>query len=131
VRTPGWGFTIDLGPDLIMGHSPRGPDFEVYHVLSRSDTASVLFSIYAGNHPQPQDWHDATPVDGALKGRTVQRETPDGRLSRDIVLELSKAVAPTLLHVWYRDLPPANAARADGRLRPSGLRAHKAQAEAP
>lgn len=112
-RVAGWGFTIDLGTDLTMRHRPPGPDFDVYDVLRRSDTAYVLFSIYAGNHPQPQALDSATPVRTPLKGLTVQRRAPDGTLSREVLLELPTAAAPTQLHVWYRNLPPARAARAD------------------
>ncbi len=112
-RVAGLGFTIDLGTDLIMRHRPPGPDFELYQVLRRSDTALVLFSIYAGNHPQIQDLNDATPVGAGLKGLTVQRKAPDGSLSRDVLLELPAADPPTRLHVWYRNLPAASAVRAD------------------
>jgi hypothetical protein len=120
----GWGFTLELGQDLTVRERRPGPDFELYDIRARADTGGVLFSIYAGDHPQAGDLSGAEEVSAPLPGLTLRRRAPDGRLSRDVILELPTAAnQPTRVHAWYRGLDSAGAGRADqaiATIKPAG-----------
>ena len=88
-------------------------DFEVYHFLDREH--KILFSAYAGNHPDcPQldlDFNCDDLSEGS--GRMNDRKATRGhQVSREGVLLLAQD-SPALLHFWYSELSPQQAALAD------------------
>ena len=128
----GWGFALTAGPELaVRRRALNMPDFEVYDVVRRADSAAadapVLLGIYAGDHPQFTGAGLPPSRVAGLSARDRRVVDGAGRGTRDVLLELPRGtetppLTPSVLHAWYIALPPAEAARADGllaRLRPT------------
>ena len=125
----GWGFAVPTGPALVVRARQAGPDFTVYDVVRRADSATAdapaLLSLYAGNYPQFAG--DGLPPSHVAGLPARDRRTVDslGHVSRDVLLELPAGTeTPARVHAWYSALTPAEAARADSvlsRIRPTAV----------
>jgi hypothetical protein len=118
-----WPLRLRPGPGYVMSRRPNTPhDFDVFEVRPRADTSRVVLALYVGYHPQALSGSSRPVRVAGFRGREVRTTDAEGRLGREVHIRLPTRHKGLMVHAWYRGLPRAEAAEADGVL--NSLRTH-------